>query len=158
MTRGKAWTVEEEAALKALVEAGTHIEVIAQKLGKQPGAITVKIKRLGIVTKTSIDHPSVTLPKDLPSAEDALRKLADALEKASTPGLDRVEVLRLQVVANLAKAYKKDLADYINYREIEARLFDMEAKYAQLLEKTGKTSKSDASKPDSTPVAKSPTQ
>ncbi len=155
MTKGKPWTIEEEAQLKTLLEAKTPINVIAAKLGKQYGAIFVKCQRLGLITKGGVDATSIPLPKELPSVEDALKKLADALEIACTPGLDKVEVQRLHVVATLAKTYKEILADYINYREIEAKLNDMEAKYAALLEQT---TKNNAPKPDSTQVEKTPTE
>ena len=36
MTKGKPWTIEEEATLKALVEANTPLEVMAAKLNKRP--------------------------------------------------------------------------------------------------------------------------
>lgn len=57
------------------------------------------------------------------------------METASKPGLDRVEVQRLQVVATLARTYKDLLADYIGYRQIEAKLLELEAKYAKLAAK-----------------------
>jgi hypothetical protein len=43
------------------------------------------------------------LPKELPSVEEALIKLAGALNAACKPGLDKVEIQRLQVVATLAR-------------------------------------------------------
>jgi len=38
-------------------------------------------------------------------------------------------------VATLARTYKELLADYIGYRQIEAKLVELEAKYAKLAEK-----------------------
>jgi type III secretory pathway component EscV len=103
------------------------------------------------LTQKPHSHPSnIPLPKELPSVEETLKKLAAALETASTPGLDRVEVQRLQVVATLSKTYQELLADYMNYREIEAKLNDMEAKYDALLKEKGKD---DASKSVSGQVA-----
>jgi hypothetical protein len=64
--------------------------------------------------------------------EDALKILAGAL-KAAEPGLDKVEVQRLQVVATLARTYKDILADYLNYREVEKKLVELDAKYAKLV-------------------------
>lgn len=154
MTKGKPWTIEEETELKTLLEAKTPISTIAAKLGKQPGAIFIKCQRLGLTPKSHIDVASIPLPKELPSVEDALKKLAYAMELASTPGLDKAEVQRLQLLVTSTKAYKEILVDYINYREIEAKLNEMEAKYARLLEET---SKNDASKPDSAQMAKTPT-
>ncbi len=68
------------------------------------------------------------LPAELPSVEEAQRMLAGALRASVEPGLDKVEVQRLRVVATLARAYKEILADYINYRGIEAKLVELEAK------------------------------
>jgi len=83
----------------------------------------------------------LSLPRELTSIEEALKLLAGASKGAGQAGLDKVEVQRLQVVATLAKTYKEALADYINYREIERRLVDLEAKYARLCEeKTKKAS------------------
>ena len=155
MTKGKPWTAEEEAELKTLVEAKTSINIIAAKLGKRRGAVYAKCQRLELETKGHLTANSFPLPEELPSIEEALRKLAGALEAACAPGLDKVEVQRLQVIATLAKTYKEILADYINYREIENKLNDMEEKYAQLLQK--KTT-DDAPKPDSTQVVQDPAQ
>ncbi len=55
--------------------------------------------------------------------------LAGALRAACKPGLDRVDVQRLQVVATLAKTYKEILADYVHYREVESELADLREKY-----------------------------
>jgi len=134
MTRGLPWTVEEEIQLKKLVEAKTPIDVIADTLGRQAPAVLVKCQRLGLQVGGHVTAAAISVPAELPSVEDALKKLAGALEAASAPGLSKVEVQRLQVVATLARAYKEILADYLCYREIEAKLNDMEAKYAALLQ------------------------
>ena len=156
MTKGLPWTVEEEASLKALVKAKTPIDVIAVKLGRQTTAILVKCQRLGLSTNSqTTTAAAIALPAELPSVEETLKKLAGALEAASAPGLSKVEVQRLQVVATLAKTYKEILADYINYREIEAKLIDMEAKYAALLHQKAAN---DAPRPDSTQMAKTPAE
>ena len=154
MPKGYPWTAEEEAHLKALVEAKTPLDVIAQKLGRQQGAVMIKCYRLGleVVNTTTVAIP---LPEELPSVEETLKKLAGALEAASAPGLSKVEVQRLQVVATLARTYKEILADYINYRVIEEKLNDMEAKYAALLQQQATGA---ASQPDSAQVAKNPAE
>lgn len=139
MPKGKPWTAEQEAKLKQLVESGEPLEVIAAKLDKSRGAIREKAKRLGLKVVVSKRRQKTTtslhLPKELPSVEEALKILAGALNAASKPGLDRVEVQRLQVVATLARTYKDLLADYIGYRQIEQRLVELEAKYAKLAQK-----------------------
>jgi hypothetical protein len=155
MTKGKPWTVEEETELKTLVEAKTPIGIITEKLGKKPGAILIKCKRLGLPNYRSTANTSIPLPRELPSIEETLKKLAGALEAASTPGLDRIEIQRLQVIATIAKTYKELLADYINYREIETKLNAMEEKYAQLLQQK---TENVAPKPDPAQMAQSPTQ
>ena len=153
MTRGKPWSQDEETTLKALIEANTPMETMVAKLNRRPNAIYIKCVRLGIIQKPYKPSITVPIPKDLPSVEEALRKLALALNTSSTPGLDRVEVQRLQVVANLARAYEETFSRYLNYREVEAKLNDMEAKYDELLKET---KKSDVFKPVSTQMAESP--
>ncbi len=44
------------------------------------------------------------LPAELPSVEEAQRMLAGVLRASVEPGLDKVEVQRLRVVATLARA------------------------------------------------------
>jgi hypothetical protein len=155
MTRALPWTVEEEAQLKKLVEAKTPLDVIASTLGRQPPAILVKCQRLGLPVSGQVTATAIPLPAELPSVEETLKKLAGALEAASAPGLSKVEVQRLQAVATLARAYKEILADYLNYREIEAKLNDMEAKYAALLQQK---TQSTTPQPASTQMAKTPAE
>ena len=131
---GKKWSAQQEAELQALVEANKEIEDIAAKFQKTPGAIIVKCQRLGLPLKASgYVKSAVYLPRELPSVEEALRMLAGALKAAVKPGLDRVEVQRLQAIATISKTYKELLTDYINYREIETKLKEMEELNAQLL-------------------------
>lgn len=141
MTKGKRWTVQEETELKTLVEANTRVEAIAAKFGKKPGAIFIKCQRLGLkLPSKGYVTTSVSLPRELPSVEEALRMIAGALKTAVKPGLDKVEIQRLQAVATIAKIYKEILADYINYREIEIKLKAMEELNARLLKERGKDS------------------
>ena len=131
---GKKWTAEQEAELKALVEANGSVEDIAAKFQKTPGAIIVKCQRLGLPLKaTGYVKSPINLPRELPSVEEALRMLAGALKAAVKPGLNKVEVQRLQAVATISKTYKELLTDYINYREIETKLKEMEELNAHLL-------------------------
>ena len=74
--------------------------------------------------------------------EDALKILAAALKAAAEPGLDKVEVQRLQVVATLARTYKDILSDYVHYRDIEKMLVEMKAEFVR----DEKKSKSNARK------------
>jgi len=58
----------------------------------------------------------------LPSVEETLLKLSAALKALEKPGLEKNEVLRLRGIIAGAKVYKDLLADYINYRGLEAEL------------------------------------
>jgi DNA topoisomerase IA len=58
--------------------------------------------------------------------------LAGALRVSVMPGLNRLEVQRLQVVANIFKTYKELIVDYIHYRDVERKLKEMEDQNAQL--------------------------
>ncbi|HEX7482816.1 MAG TPA: hypothetical protein VF350_05065 [Candidatus Bathyarchaeia archaeon] len=144
MTKGKPWSLDEEATLKALADANTPIDIMAAKLNRKPDAVYVKCIRLGLTKRPQTLVSTIPLPKELPSAEEILKKVVAAFDTACIPGLDRVEVQRLQVVGTLSKTYKELLADYLNSREIERKLNEMEAKYDALLKEKGKD---DASKP-----------
>ncbi|NIM21903.1 MAG: hypothetical protein GTN64_05720 [Candidatus Latescibacteria bacterium] len=134
------WTKEQEAQLRELVETGQPMEVIAARLGKSKGAVSIKADRLGLKVVVSQRSRATTtseiaLLKELPSVEEALMILAGALTAASKSGLEKVEVQRLQAVATLTRTYKELLVDYIDYRGIEAKLVELEAKYAKLARK-----------------------
>ena len=133
--KGKPWTVEEERELRTLIETKAPMETIAAKLQRKPSAIYVKCLRLGLTEKPQTTPSSVPLPKELFSVEEALGMLAAALKTASIPGIARAEIQRLQVVGSLAKTYKEILDDYVDYRGIEAKLFEMEEKYEMLLKR-----------------------
>ena len=141
--RGKPWTVEEEKQLKDLVAAKTPQKVIAKLLHKRTTAVAMKVQRLGIIEVVVDDEKNnsttttkLSLPAELPSVEDALKMLAGGLKAACQAGLTKVEVQRLRVLAGVARTYEAMLANYVKYREIEARIVEMEKKYASLLDKT----------------------
>jgi hypothetical protein len=119
--------------LKALVEGNANVEEIAGKLQKTPGAVIVKAQRLGLQlqVKGYVDT-SILLPRELPSVEEATKILAGALRASVKPGLNRLEVQRLQVVANISKAYKELVVDYAHYHDVELKLKEMEEQNAQL--------------------------
>ncbi len=134
---GKKWKTQEETQLKSLFYQNIATEEIAAKMGRTPGSVILKCKRLGLALKVGSDY-EISLPRTLPSIEDSLKILAGALNAANQPGLDRVEVQRLQAISNIAKTYKNLFADYINYRKIELRLNEME----QLISTIGEKSQS----------------
>jgi hypothetical protein len=133
LTNRRRWTIQEETELKALVEGNANVEEIAAKLKKTPGAVIVKSQRLGLQlqTKGYVDT-SIPLPRELPSIEEATKILAGALRASVKPGLNRLEVQRLQTVANISKAYKEHIVDYVHYRDVELKLKEMAEQNAQL--------------------------
>jgi hypothetical protein len=139
MPKGKPWSNEDEEKLKQLTEAGEKADSIAAKLGKTPMAVIQKARRMNIeVDETKhyqLTSSFVQLPADLPTPEEALRILAGALKAATKPGLNRIEVQRLQVLSRIARAYDFLLSNYIQYRQIETKLMELERKYAQLIQR-----------------------
>jgi len=142
---GKYWKPEEERLLRELWESGLHdVELLAEKIDRSKDGVRQKLMRMGLLVvgqrtqKKCLTTSALELPKELPSVEEALKILAGALNAAAQPGLDKVEVQRLQVVATLARTYKDLLADYIGYRQIEKNLVELEAKYARLAKKAKK--------------------
>jgi hypothetical protein len=70
--------------------------------------------------------------KELITVQRALEILAAALEKSVKPGLDSIEIQRLNAVSTLARTYENLFARFMQYREIEKRVVELEAKYARL--------------------------
>lgn len=155
MTKGTPWNIEEEIQLKKLIESKKSVNVVAQIMNRTPNAVMLKCQRLGLTPSDQVTKDALPLPDELPSVEETLKELAAALRAAKEPGLNKVEVQRLQAIATLARTYKEILSDYVNYREIEAKLTDMEEKYVALL--TSTTQKT-TPQPAPTPMATTPTQ
>jgi hypothetical protein len=80
-----------------------------------------------------LSSSKAAVPKDLPDFDYAMKILVGALAGSADGGLDKIEIQRLNMVANLARTYKELLADYINCGMIEERLFELEEKYARLV-------------------------
>jgi len=124
--------------LRQLVGARESLEVIAGKLGRSVDAVRMKAHRLGLNVvvkgprKSRTTTNALKIPEDLLTVEEALQILAAALKAGAQEGLDKVEVQRLSAVATLARTYKDLFVDYVNYREIEAKLVELEAKYEKL--------------------------
>jgi len=135
------WTKTDVEKLRKLVEEKEPWEVVAAKLERSVDAVKMKAKRLGlnVVVEGGGGAPTTTneleIPEELPSVQDALKILAGALHQAAEPGLDNMEIQRLNVVATLARTYENLLANFMRYREIEKRLVELEAKYARLARK-----------------------
>jgi hypothetical protein len=133
MTSRRKWSVQEEIELKTLLEGNASVEEIAAKLGKSPGAVVVKCQRLGLPLKVEGYLPnSVRRSREMPSVEEAIRIVAGALKDSTKPGLNKLEVQRLQLVANISKTYKELVVDYAHYHDVEVKLIKMEEENAQL--------------------------
>ena len=85
----------------------------------------------------------------MPSVEEALKKLVAAMNALEIPGLSKTEILRLRSIIQAASVYQVKVAEYIGYREIEAKLVKMEEEYERLL---GEKSKDLASKKNNAAV------
>ena len=149
MPRGKPWTKKQEDMLRSLLNDKKSIDEISEKLEKTPEAIRVKIKRLGlevVVDREATNYCTTTsneiLPEELISMEESLKMLVGALKLACTPGLSKVEVQRLQVVANLTKNYTKELPMFLHLRDVEKRLFEIEEKIVEYTKKSKSNSSS----------------
>jgi len=137
MPKGKPWTREDEKALREMVEQGASIEAIAEAFDREPDAIRMKVKRLDlkVVVQRNGSYRTTTsglLPSDILTHEQALRILAGAIEKASEPGLDKVEIMRLKVLVDAAKTYDSVLEKFEKWVEIENRLLELDKKIQEL--------------------------
>ena len=120
--KGKPWTVEEEKQLREMVQASKRISEIAAFFGKSAASVRMKMRRLGLEVVVLQNPNTTTSNNDLPSIEEALEKLNNALTALETPGLDQSETLRLRSIIQGVKTYKELFADYVNYRALEAKV------------------------------------
>jgi tryptophan 2,3-dioxygenase len=144
MTKGKPWDINEERQLRDLFGEGKNVDQIAKAMVKTRDAVLNKIYDLGLKREEDKAHSrrlssSFQLPSELPSVEEALKKLAAALRELEQPGLDQAEVLRLRSIISGVKVYKEIFADYFDYCELEERLVELEKKYAESRNKKSKT-------------------
>jgi transposase-like protein len=133
----RKWSAQEEQELLEAYKQGASVEALAQKYRRSPEAIKMKLKRLGLdVVAAKLDITGqLNIPNELPSLEEVLKIVAAAIMKACEPGLGKTELQRLDVIATLYKAYAAGLEQYVGYKKIEAKLLELEKKYAVLAEK-----------------------
>jgi len=144
--KGKPWSAELEKRLRELLKAGKSVKVIAKVLGKTQNAIRQKMIKLELVeekkTKNSaVFSSTLVLPKELPSVETVLKKAAAALAGLEKPGLSKTEVMRLRALIQSAAVYQVRIAEYMDYRRIEAKLIDLDEKYERLIRERRKNIK-----------------
>jgi hypothetical protein len=143
LVKGKPWSVEDEKKLKDWVTSGVSVDAPVFSFDGQytKDAIYKKIERLGLEVvdeekKNLSTTTSLELPAELPSVEETLLKLSAVLAALEKPGLEKSDILRLRGIIAGAKVYKELLADYINYRGLEAELLELREKYAEISKKT----------------------
>ena len=139
-------TVEEEKQLKDSLAASLPLGVIASALGKTENAVRQKMIRLKLKEEeklqtkiSSSTNASASGNESLPSVEQALKTLNKALKQLETEGLEQAETLRLRSIIQGVKIYIERFADFLNYRELEQRLIELEGKYVALVKKTTKS-------------------
>jgi hypothetical protein len=143
LVKGKPWSVEDEKKLKDWVTSGVSVDALVFSFDGQytKDAIYKKMERLGLEVvdeekKNISTTTSLELPAELPSVEETLLKLSAVLAVLEKPGLEKSDILRLRGIISGAKVYKELLADYINYRGLEAELLELREKYDELSKKT----------------------
>lgn len=140
MPKGIPWTKEEVDLLLALRTRGAKVAEIAAKMRKSEQAVIKKLDRLGLkVVHHRKSHETTTsdfiIPKDLPTIEEALKKLAASMNSLQKPGLSRAEIMRLKTLVHTINLYKEFFADYVNYRKIEEEMLRIQEKYDEVIEK-----------------------
>jgi hypothetical protein len=143
LVKGKPWSVEDEKKLRDWVTSGVSVDALVFSFDGQytKDAIYKKIERLGLEVvdeekKNISTTTSLELPAELPSVEETLLKLSAVLAVLEKPGLEKSDILRLRGIISGAKVYKELLADYINYRGLEAELLELREKYVELSKKS----------------------
>jgi tripartite-type tricarboxylate transporter receptor subunit TctC len=137
--RGKAWTVDEELKLKALLEAGLPVPIIATRLSKTEVAVVLKVSRLGLKDDkkgekllSSSSSGELELPVELPTVEEAGKILGGALLAMMRPGVSKEDLRRWKAVADVAWKYKEFMADFLDYRALEEKYVELRKKYEDL--------------------------
>ena len=144
---GKRWSNLERKKLEELVAAGKSFGVIAALLGRTEEAVRAQAARMGLdnnkqtKNQCSLLSGDLILPEDLPSVETVLKTAAAAMAGLETPGLSKTEVMRLRALIQSAAVYQVRIAEYIDYRRIEAKLIDLDEKYERLVRERRKNTK-----------------
>jgi cell division protein ZapA (FtsZ GTPase activity inhibitor) len=145
LVKGKPWPVEDERKLKDWYKSGTHdLRVLAFSFDNKysENAVYQKLLDLGLLQegdRKKHSSSNLKLPPELPSIEEKLKMLAATLDALDDPLLEKGEVLRLRSIISGVKTYKELLADYLDYRELEAELLESNRKYDELVKKSQNT-------------------
>jgi hypothetical protein len=124
-----------------MLEANRSVRAIAKALGKTRDCVRIKIARLGLevvvreqknqasTTTTSLN--ALVLPSELPSIEEQLKILAAALETLRSGQVEKLDVMRLRTIIQGVRAYQELLAEYVDYRGIEAKVAELVHRYTR---------------------------
>ena len=129
-----------------MILATATAAMIAISVVMKGASVSSKIKRLGLQVDDdglsgSLLSSTLELPEELPSVETVLKKAAAALAGLETPDLSKVEVMRLRALIQSAAVYQAKIAEYMDYRRIEAKLIDLDEKYERLIRERRKNTK-----------------
>jgi hypothetical protein len=138
LTKGKRWDAKKEQKLKDLVAAKKSVSAIAKVLGKTEDSVRSKMNRLGLVVeeevqKNSLSSSTLELPKELPTIETVLKMAAAAMKQLET-AKSKTEIMRLRAIIQATSVYQIKLAEYLDYRGIEAKLIELDEKYEKLVQ------------------------
>ncbi len=89
-------------------------------------------------TPSSSTLEKLVLPDELPSVEEELKTLVAALQQLETGKLklNKLDVLRLRTIIMGVKVYQDLVAEYVDYRGLEAELLEWREKYSDLTKKS----------------------
>ncbi len=133
--KGKPWTHQEEKQLRELRSQGCKVSEIAVAMGKSEEAVMKKLQRIGLKvvqqcgSNGTTSSCEIVLPEELYNVEEALGMLAGAMKALQTPGLSKTEVMRLRSLIQASSVYQVKFAEYLDYRGLEKKLFELTRKY-----------------------------
>ncbi len=101
MVRGKDWTKEQIKTLMVMFHKRKPVDVIAAALGTTEDNVRIKMKRLGLVVvvreKNQPTTTSLSLPQELPSIGNIMKRLSAALSGLEIPCIDKKKIVRLRL-------------------------------------------------------------
>ena len=120
LPKGKPWSVEQTRQLIELRKNGKTVAEIANLMDKSVDAIKQKLRRLGlkVVTikisrGTTSTVEELVIPNDLPTIEEAILKLAAAMNMLENLKLSKVDVMRLKTLIYRCIIYQKLYTEYL---------------------------------------------
>lgn len=116
--------------------AGSCVSGFGGSVGRQPDLAAGGFEEIHVCQGVGCGGFKLSADGGLPSVEAALKVLVGAVDQLDVPGLRYDEIHRLRTMINGVKTYKELFADFLNYKELEKRMVELEAKYSELVAKT----------------------